>query len=172
MNRTDFGIEDQRLGERDALAHAARKLVRIAIFESCETDAAEPFPRTLRALITRDVMELEAGDDVRERAAPRHQRFGLEHVSRARVDPGERRAVDEHPSCRRREQARGDVQERRFAAAGRPDDRHEFAGRDGERRILDGDITARAIASGERATDAIERQRSAFHHRYFCAAFC
>ena len=45
VHQQDLGIEDQRLRERDALAHAARKLVRIPIAEPGETDAREPFAR-------------------------------------------------------------------------------------------------------------------------------
>ena len=57
--------------------------------------------------------------DVVERAAPRHQRVGLEHVAGSRVDAGKRLAERAHFARRRCEQSGRDVEQRRFAAAGR-----------------------------------------------------
>ena len=43
VHQQDLGIEDQHLGQRHALAHAAGKLMRIAVLETGEADARQPF---------------------------------------------------------------------------------------------------------------------------------
>ena len=87
VHQQDLRIEDQHLRERHALAHAARELVRIAVARSRRGRRARasraPAPRASAA---RRAAELEPGGDVGERAAPRHQRVGLEHVAGVAVD--------------------------------------------------------------------------------------
>ena len=92
-------IEDQYLGQRDALAHAAGELVRIALLEAGEADAIEPLPRALFRFAAIDAREFQTGEHVVERVAPGHQRFGLEHVAGAAVDAGKRFA--EHANVAR-----------------------------------------------------------------------
>ena len=45
VHQQDLRVEDQHLRERDALAHAAGELVRIAVLEAGEADAREPVAR-------------------------------------------------------------------------------------------------------------------------------
>ena len=78
--------------------------------------------------------------------APGQQRRVLEHVA-------EPLAVDEHGAATRIEQAGGDLQQRRLAAAGGPDDRDELALVDVERDVVD-----RLGAVGEDHPDVVERQ--------------
>src|SRR6185312_9197610 len=140
-----------------------------------EADAREPLARARRGLGALRPSELEARGDVGERAAPRHQRVGLEHVAGAAVEALQRRAVDHHRARRRVEEPRREVEQRRLAAARRADDRHELAGRDGERRVAHRRVALAAAARRERAGDGVERERrrrARRGHLYFCAAFC
>ena len=128
----------------DALALAARELVRIAVAEGREPDAREPVPRPLARLARGDARGSSADGDVVERRLPRHQRVLLEEVAGAPVEPGERRAEDLDRARRRRQQAGRDVEQRGLAAAGRADDGDELAGRDGEIGRRDGRIAPAA----------------------------
>ena len=158
VHEDDVGIEDERLREADALSHAARELVRIAVAEAAEADAPEPLLRLL--LGPGAAAELEPGGDVLQRRAPRHQAVGLEHVAGAAVDSRERRAEHLDRSAARREQAGGDVEQRALAAAGRADDRDELAGADGERDVAHRGVAAARIGLvGERAGHAGQRER-------------
>ena len=128
------GSSDQRLRQADALAHAARELVRIAVAEAAEADALAATPRACAAA-SAHAAELEPGHHVLQRGAPGHQALGLEHVAGAPVDA--RRAAAPNTStapAARREQPGGDVQQRALAAAGRADDRDELARADRQRR--------------------------------------
>src|SRR5207249_124453 len=88
------------------------------------------------------------------------------------VQAGERLAVDAHLPGRGREQADGDVEERRFAAARRTDDRDEFTRLYHEARIADGGEARRAFRH-EGDSDAIQRERRdrGRHRRYFLAGY-
>ena len=92
----------------------------------------------------RHALELGEQLDVAAHRAPLQQRGVLEHVAEAG-------AVDGDRAGRRRVEAGGDPQQRRLAAARRPDDGDELAGRDAERRRREGE---RAV--GERLGDVVE----------------
>ena len=183
VHQHEVGVEDERLRERDALLHAARQLVRIAVLEAGEPDTRKPFARLRVRDIARDTAELEPCSHVAQRIAPRHQRVGLEHVARASIDgPAtgvEPRAERVDIAGRRREQSGSDVQQRRLAATGRADDRHELAGRDVQRHVVEHRVTRCTVGvRRERAADALKRERRIRHarcrrrrdHRYFRSA--
>ena len=90
VHQDDVGVQDQGLRQADALAHAARELVRVAVAEAAEADALEP-GLGLGAGIG-DAAELEPRHHVLRRGAPGHQALGLEHVAGAPVHARERAA--------------------------------------------------------------------------------
>src|SRR5213076_1804367 len=117
----------------DALPHAARELVRIAIGKAAETDPLQPLVSLLARVGA--AAELKPRGDVLQRRPPWHEAVGLEHVAGAAVDSGQRRAEHRHRSAARRQQAGGDVEQGALAATGRADDRDELARTDGERDV-------------------------------------
>ena len=89
VHQDDVGVEDQRLREADALSHAARELVRIAVAERAEADPLQPFVRRCRSASAAPRNSSPAAT-FSQRGPPRHQALGLEHVAGAPVDAGER----------------------------------------------------------------------------------
>ena len=73
------GVDRERPGEPDALAHAARELVRVALLEAGKADLRDVAPRRLAALALRDAAQLEPEGDVPLDGRPGHQREILEH---------------------------------------------------------------------------------------------
>ena len=157
VHEQDLRVEDQHLRERRALAHASRRAGAGSArrIPASPTRASQSSPAPAR-LARSHAAELQARRDVGERAAPRHQRLGLEHVARAPVDARERLAEDAHRARRGLEQARGDVEQRGLAAARGPHDRDELALADGERHVLHRRVRAHGAAPGEGAGDAVE----------------
>ena len=72
---------------------------------------------------------------VAEHRLPGKQREFLEHRPAIRPRPGHGRALDAHRAVARRHEAAHDVEKRRLAAAGRPEDRDELALGDIERNV-------------------------------------
>src|SRR3546814_20314505 len=64
------GIDRQRPGETHPLAHAAGKLVRIAVLEPGELDLGNVPPRGLLPLLARDAAQLEPECAVAEDGRP------------------------------------------------------------------------------------------------------
>jgi hypothetical protein len=122
VHQDDLGVEDQRLCQRHALAHAAGELVRVACAEPAEAHPLQPRVTLALGLFGLDAAELQPYGHVVERGAPRQQRFGLEQVACFAIQAGQRLA--EHADSARRglQQTNRHVQERRLAAPGRPDD--------------------------------------------------
>src|SRR5262249_61394163 len=84
-----------------------------------------------------DAGGLEPDRDVLQRRLPWEQRLRLEEIAGLAVEPGERRAEDVDATGRGRDKPGGDVEQGRFAAAGRADDGHELAGGNRKRGTLD-----------------------------------
>src|SRR6478672_3837843 len=57
VHQQDVGIEDERLRQADALSHAARELVRVAVAERAEADPLQPLVRSRRGVVA--AFELE-----------------------------------------------------------------------------------------------------------------
>ena len=64
--------------------------MRISGFEAGEADPIEPVARPTVRLAAIEPRELQPGEHVVERAPPRHQRLGLEHVTGVAIDAGKR----------------------------------------------------------------------------------
>ena len=144
VHQQDFRIADQHLREADALALAAREHVRIAVAERAQAHARQPGLRPRTRIARRHAGRFQSDGDVLQRRLPGKQRVGLEQVAGLAVERGKRAAEDIDAAARRRDQPGGDVEQRGFAAAGRPHDGDEFAVADVQRRALDRGVAAAA----------------------------
>src|SRR5450830_184435 len=133
--------------------------MRIAVAETFEADARQPlFAKFLRFLIV-DAAVLQAGDDVLQRTAPWHQGFCLEHVAGAFVDADQLFAEHLDAARRRLQQTCTDVEQSRFAAAGRPHDRNEFSRRNRQCSVGDSGIALRAIVLGNKSAGNVVEKK-------------
>ena len=73
------GVDRERAGEADALAHAAGELVRILLLEAGEPDLGDVAAGDVLALGLGDAAQLEPEGDVAQHRRPGHQREILEH---------------------------------------------------------------------------------------------
>eukprot|EP01022_Parablepharisma_sp_SALTPOND_P019257 TRINITY_DN325_c0_g4_i2.p1 TRINITY_DN325_c0_g4~~TRINITY_DN325_c0_g4_i2.p1 ORF type:complete len:1147 (-),score=388.80 TRINITY_DN325_c0_g4_i2:349-3789(-) len=129
IHEQDLGAVDEGLGQRHALAHAARELVGIMVAELVQAHAADPFVGQLVRLGLGLATEHGAGRDVLAHAAPGEDGVVLEHETDARVDAIDRLAHHAHLAHGRLEQAGDQRQRGGLAATGRPHDGDEFAAR-------------------------------------------
>ena len=79
VHQQDLRLHDQRAGEADALAHAARKLLGIGGFEAVEADDVDRLQRALARFVERNALRPEPDLDVVEHGKPGEQREALEH---------------------------------------------------------------------------------------------
>ncbi len=117
VHQQDLRLHDQRAREADALAHAARQLLRIGRFEAVEADGVDRLQRALARLLERHAVGARADLDVVEDVEPREKREALKHHRDVL-----RRAVTGSPEIvtvpsRRPRQPGDDAQQRRLAAA-------------------------------------------------------
>ena len=177
VHQQDFRIADQDLREPDALPLPAGQHMRIAVAETIEADARKPRLRLCARFRRRHAGDLEANRDILERGFPRKQGIGLKQITRPAVQRVERLAENPDRPRRRRPQPGCDIQQRRFSAAGRPDDRDELAVGDRKRRPLDRLVAAGAgkveddIDIGKRDRRCIFAGRHASHTRRFGEIF-
>ena len=141
----DRGASDQRPRDRDPLPLAARQLGRPGGEPVAETDPGERLGRALTPLADGDAGVQQPVGDVLERgrvlgeeelledeADPRRAHCGQLAVGHLRrVEAGDR-----HPPRARTLERPHQVQERRLARPGRPDDRRQLAGADAEAHAL------------------------------------
>ena len=126
------GLEDQRARDRDALAHAARELVRILVARRLSTSSPTlPIHSRARvaALGRRHAAALESERDVVLDRAVVERRVVLKDHAAVGAGRRDRFAADEHRPGRRgmlRREARDQSEHGRLAAARRPEDRHEL----------------------------------------------
>ena len=100
VHEQHVGVDGERAGEADALAHAAGELVRVALLEAGEADLVDVVPGDVVALALRRAAQLEPEGDVADHGRPRHQGEILEHEGALRAGPGDAPAVDEAPRRR------------------------------------------------------------------------
>ena len=93
VHQQHVGVDRQRPGEADALAHAAGELVRVAVLEAGEADLAQMLARDLLALGPWHAAQLEAEGGVAQGGGPGQQREVLEHEGALRPGAG-------RPACR------------------------------------------------------------------------
>ena len=79
VEQQHVGIDDERAGEADALAHAARQFLGIGGFEPVEADQVDGRNGALAPLGARHALRLEPELDIAEHGEPGKQREGLEH---------------------------------------------------------------------------------------------
>ncbi|MNT31270.1 hypothetical protein D3C72_1670980 [compost metagenome] len=119
--------------------------MRVTVAKPAQTHAAQPFLALRLGLGARHATELQAGNHVVQRAAPWHQRLGLEHIAGAAVDADQRLAEHAHGAAGRLQQAGADVQQCGLAAACGAHHRNELAGLDGQRDIAHGGVALTAV---------------------------
>ena len=155
----DFGIVHQRARQRDALRHAARKLMRIGVAECRQADEIE---RRIDALplALQDALRLQPERDIVPDRSPWKQRRVLKHHD-ARRDavPLMRIAVLAQRAGARRLQPRDQPQQGRLAAAGWAEQRDELAGLDAEADIVQ--HRQHGAVDVEGMADALDVERSA-----------
>ena len=135
---------EQRARERDALAHPARQLVRPGVLEALE---AEVLQQRGGALACRGA--IEARDAQRERgvvggARPRQQQVALRHERGGLRLDGARVGRDEPAD---------ELEQRRLAAAARPDDGDDLARADVQRDLVERGDRRGAAAAGAKVFD-------------------
>ena len=91
VEQQHVGVDRERAGEADALAHAAGELVRILLLEAGEADLVDVVARDLLALGPRHAAQLEPEGDVAQHGRPGHQREVLEDEGALRARAGARR---------------------------------------------------------------------------------
>jgi hypothetical protein len=122
VHQQHLGIDGKRAGQSDALAHAAGKLVRIAVLEALQSDRVDVFLGDGLAFGFRDAPQFEPEGDVADGARPGQQRKILEHERPVGSGGGNRLPVNQNLAARRRNQPADDLEQGRLAAAGRPEE--------------------------------------------------
>ena len=146
VHQQQLGIDHQRAREADALAHAARQLLRVGVFEPVEADQVDGGQRPLAALLRRHALRFQPQLDVLLDREPGEQREALEHHGKSVGGAFDRLAVD----CRLRRslgrhQPRDDAQKRGLARAGAAQQRDNLVVVHGQVDIVEHEqIAARA----------------------------
>ncbi|ENN84083.1 hypothetical protein RHSP_79036 [Rhizobium freirei PRF 81] len=163
VHQQDFRLVDEGLSQRNALAHAARELMRIVMQELGEPDAGEPVLGSLFRHGLRLAAEKRAGHDVFDNVLPREERVRLEHEADARVDAADRTAHQPDFAGAGLRKTGDEIERRRLAAACRSDNGDEFTALDGHVEIA----KCRQRLAGRRYEtaadiDKLYRRRAAF----------
>src|SRR5712692_244127 len=151
VHEEDRGPVDQCGGEGDALAHAARELVRVVAFEPRQTHAPHPLDGLRPGLRGGPAADREGQRHVLERRLPGQEGVALEKIAdvrrhAARHGPA---AEDDAPLAQGHEP--GDHPEQRGLAASRgADQAHEASGRDAEADVAHGGEVTRGRVEGPR----------------------
>src|SRR2546427_4932771 len=137
VHQHDLRLVDHRHGQRHALTHAARELMRVVALEAGEADARDPVghPRGGRRRV--DAAEEQWQPDVLRDGLPRKQGIALEDEAQAGIDAVDGPTIDGDAPFADRRQPGDEGEQGRFAAARGAPDRHELAGPDLERDVLD-----------------------------------
>ncbi len=128
-------LDREGAGERDALLHAARQLVRVTVGGISEADELEqlecPLPPVAVTLLADAQPELDVPDSrhVREEAVGLEDHADVALVGRYARDV---LVVDQDPARGRPVEARDETESGRLAATGRPEEGDELAGADVE----------------------------------------
>src|SRR5438105_6090085 len=132
VHEEDGRLVDERLGERGALAHPARELVRVVALEPAEPDAGDPVARAPLGFSSSGPAKARPGRDVVEDVLPGKDRIDLEDIPNIPGDALDGLAVDEDVAVAGRLEPGDERERRRLSAAGRTDDRAELAVMDDE----------------------------------------
>src|SRR5207248_2785521 len=123
----DARLEDERPGERNALLHPTGGLPRVVPLEAGEAHEIDHGAAPFEPFSFRDSGYLQPERDVLKNCAPVQRRVFLEHHRHVASGAGDDVAVDRDTTPRGAHQAADDVEQRRLAAAARPDHRDEPA---------------------------------------------
>ena len=139
VHQQELGLHGVGAGEREALPHAAREVLRMVVGEIAQAHQRHVAAADLGALGCRNAVrrELQAELDVAAHGEPREHAVLLEDHAAIRARPGDRPAVEQHGAAARRDEAGDQVHQRRLAAARGADDGDEFAGSDVEADVVD-----------------------------------
>src|SRR5438105_5957129 len=135
VHQQDPGLERECPRQPDALLHATRQFVRVAVLEILQADQAQIPPRPARSLGLGHALNLERELDIVEHAAPGQQPERLKDKARVWPRCNARAAVDQYFAAVWLEQAMHEPQKRRLSATGRTNKTHELAGADLQRNI-------------------------------------
>jgi hypothetical protein len=126
VHQEDARAVDEALRQGDAFAHATRKLIRVSVLESRQSDALDPVPRSLARVAGRSTVVAGTGGHVLEHRLPREDRVGLEDVADTVRDAVDRFAEHVDLAVARRLETRDERKRGRLSATGRPDHRAEL----------------------------------------------
>src|SRR3546814_1715902 len=98
VHQQHLGVDGEGAGKADALAHAARQLVRVGLLETLEADLADVALRHRLALGAGGAAQLEAEGDVAQHRRPGHQREVLEHEGALWPRAGNRKSTRRNSS--------------------------------------------------------------------------
>src|ERR1051326_7244089 len=132
-----IGMVHQRPADRDALAHAAGQLVRIAVLETGEADRAQQLAGACLGVLAVHAARFGLQHDVAQGGAPVEQHGALKHDADVGARPVDSAAAHPHRAARRRQQSGGDHQQRALAAAARADMGDELAAALAERHVAE-----------------------------------
>src|SRR5205807_9476367 len=130
VHQQDLWVDRQRAREIDPLAHAARELARMVIFESLEADELQELQGALPFDRTDAARDLPPDDRVCEHRAPRQEIVGLKHETAVAARTADRAPVEPDLTGACRLEARDDAQKSGLATTGRADDGKELAALD------------------------------------------
>src|SRR5579884_1009922 len=149
VHQQDRRIEGERARNRGALLHAAGKLRGIAVLEALQADELDEVLRALLALRLRHPLPLETVENVAAHRLPRKQGEVLEDDAAIGAGARDFLAVDRDAAGLDRQEAADEIEQRRLAAAGRTEQRDEFAVRNLERDLIE----RQHLASARRTID-------------------
>ena len=129
VHQEDLRLHDERAREADALAHAARQLLRIGGFEAVEADGVDRLQRALAGLVERHAIGAQARS--RHCRARRARETARSSGTPWRLpSPGPSTGLPPIVTvpCGRAREPGDDAQQRRLAAAGAAEQRDDLAG--------------------------------------------
>ncbi len=129
VEKEHLGIIRERARKRDALRHPAGERTRRGVLEAGEADELEQLAHAALEMRRAPARARSERDVVRDRK-PREEREVLEHERAPRIGTADLFAARERVPAVERLEPREDAQERRLAAARRPEQTHHLAGAD------------------------------------------
>src|SRR5262245_26736097 len=121
----DLGLHDERARELRPLQHSARQFVRVARLETFQPDHGCVVLGERLAVAMHVALEAAHQVLLNRETAKHPAKLGDQDALRAR--PGFLRTVDRDAALVRAHESRDDIEQRRFSAAGRTDERHQLA---------------------------------------------
>src|SRR5215467_306553 len=122
VEKDHVGLRGERARQRNALAHATRKLARQMVQELAEAIAGQILAGALTGAPHVSALDLGTQYRVVQNGAPLEQIVLLQHVADLAARARDRPAVDQHGTSRRLQDARDERQQGALAAAALADD--------------------------------------------------